>query len=230
MSTQKYISEPYIKGKNYFKLFCDFEKKFSNHEYDKYTPEEVWGHGDRPLDHRFFYECHITNMYKFTKMTDLKDEMKMYQDLNKKSTDDFLWAFITIGWNEQTITPGKMLSASLKVQKLKYFTYCDFVLEKHRENGIHHHTHFLVKFSEKFPPSKIIGWIFNTNGVKEICRELNFIDYLGPQKPKKHYEDFKVYYDYVRGAKKAAKMPFVDQDANWRLSNEIEDLYVREQV
>jgi len=221
----KIIFPPYEAGINYFKLVCDYENKYNSHEYDRYPPEIVWASSGKPIDDKFFHWLHCNNLYKYSKVRNLKDQIELFDNLNKKNTEDFLWAFITVGWNEQTVTPKLMLQASLKIQKLKYFNYCDFVLEKHRENGVHHHTHFLVKFNEKFPPSKIIGWIFTTDGVKKICREANFIDYLGPQKPKKHFEPYEVYFDYVRGRKKAAKLPYVESDRVWRGENKIEDLY-----
>lgn len=217
---------PFEPGANYFKLLCDYENKYNSHEYEHNPPEVVWGVHGYPCDHLMFYKLHCNNLWKHSKVRLLKDQMDMFENLNKKNNDDFLWAFITVGWNEQTVTPKKMLSASLKIQKLKYFSSCEFVLEKYRENGVHHHTHFLVKFNEKFPPSKVIGWIFTTSGVKDICRESNFIDYLGPQKPKKHYEPFEVYYQYIRGNKKAAKLPYVESDKVWRSENDLEDLYV----
>lgn len=220
----KIIYPPYESGTNYFQLFCDYENKYSAHEYIgfKNSIEEIWAHREKPVDDMFFYKLHCANLAKFIKIRSLKDQINLFDKLNRKA-DDFLWAFITVGWNEQTVTPKKMLSASLKIQKFKYFSYCDFVMEKYRENGIHHHTHFLVKFTEKESPSKIIGWLFSAE-IKEICLGKNFIDYLGPQS-KKHHEDWDVYYNYVRGVKKEAKLTYVAQDAVWRGECGFQELY-----
>jgi len=142
--------------------------------------------------------------------------------------DQPLYAFITVGWNEQTVTPKNMLAASQNILNLKYFSTASMVLEKHRENGIHHHTHFLVEFTEKFHISKLLGWIFQTKGVKAICLKQNFIDYLGPQNGKKLYQTYEVYSGYIRGVKKEAKLKYVALDKIWRAEHKIEDIYIKE--
>lgn len=223
----KIIFPEYEKGVNYFQLFIDYENKYNITDYERGDPGQVWGHAkERSNDDMFYYKMYCHNLYKSLKNRDLKLEMDNFKKLNTVvAADNFMWAFITIGWNEQTITPKKMLAASLKISKLKYFNYCDFVLEKHRKNGIHHHTHFLVKFTEKFPPSKIIGWIYKTAGVAEICSDQNFIDYIGPQKAKKGFQSWDVYYEYVRGNKKADKLSFVALDSVWREKEGLSGLY-----
>jgi len=142
--------------------------------------------------------------------------------------DQPLYAFITVGWNEQIVTPKTMLAASQNILNLKYFSTAIMVLEKHRENGIHHHTHFLVEFTEKFHVSKLLGWIFQTRGVKAICLKQNFIDYLGPQNGKKPYQTYQVYHDYIHGKKKEAKLKYVEDDKIWRAENNIKDIYIKE--
>jgi hypothetical protein len=222
------ILPPYEKGLNYFKLFIDYENKFNLGDYQNgISPVELWGHAkERTNDDMFYYKLHCHNLVKSLRIRDLKSELDDFKKLNSVvGQSDFLWAFITIGWNEQAVTPKKMLAASLKISKLKYFNYCDFVLEKHRNNGIHHHTHFLVKFTEKFPPSKIIGWIYKSSGIAEICSDQNFIDYIGPQKAKKGFQSWDVYYEYVRGNKKADKLSFVHLDSLWREKEGLSHLY-----
>lgn len=130
--------------------------------------------------------------------------------------DEMLWAFITIGFNEQTITPSIMATLSHKVAQLKYFKECYYVMEKHRENGIHHHTHFLVRFYKKEYKSSIIDWIYQTKGIKSHVLQKTFIDVLGPINPKKIYQPYEKYFDYVHGIKKVEKMPYVDLDRKWR--------------
>jgi len=142
--------------------------------------------------------------------------------------DQPMYAFITVGWNEQTVTPKNMLAASLNILNLKYFSTAQMVLEKYRENGVHHHTHFLVEFSEKYHISKLLGWIYQTKGVKAICLKQNFIDYLGPQNGKKPYQTFEVYSGYIRGVKKEAKLKYVELDKIFRAENNIKDIYIKE--
>jgi len=148
--------------------------------------------------------------------------------LRLSQNDQPLYAFITVGWNEQTVTPKNMLIASQNILNLKYFSTACMVLEKYRENGEHHHTHFLVEFTEKFHVSKLLGWIFQTRGVKAICLKQNFIDYLGPQNGKKPYQTYQVYSDYIRGIKKEAKLKYVALDKIWRAEHKIEDIYIKE--
>ena len=118
-----------------------------------------------------------------------------------------------------------MLKASQNILQLKYFKTAHMVLEKHRENGIHHHTHYLVEFSEKFPVSKVLGWIHQTRGVKELCLNKNFIDYLGPQNGKKPFQSYQLYWEYINGNKKMEKLQYIEQDIKWRRDNKIEALY-----
>lgn len=134
------------------------------------------------------------------------------------------YAMITVGWNEQTITATKMLTLSHNILKLKYFTTAYMVLEKHRENGIHHHTHYLVEFDMKYPVSKILGWIYQTKGVKEHCLNKSFIDYLGPQNGKKPYQTYEKYFEYISGNKKEGKLKYVEDDRKWRDENKIPHL------
>lgn len=180
--------------------------------------------------------------YGHTRLLDmyLKDDIKRQakqdaisiklQEIEKNVMTDVvndesrLWAFITVGFNEQTITPVKMANVSKKIANLKYFKECYYVLEKHRSNGIHHHTHFLVKLCKKEYPTKLIGWIFGVAGMKDVCLKKEFIDVLGPINSKKVYQPFDTYYNYIRGIKKEEKMPFVEMDRKWRDENKIDDL------
>lgn len=150
------------------------------------------------------------------------------QELEKKlvaevdSSDESLWAFITVGFNEQTITPKKMADVSDRISKLKYFKSCYYVLERHRENGIHHHTHFLVQFFKKEYKSKLIDWIYQTKGLKEVCLGKNFIDIKGPLNGKHHYQTYDLYLQYINGNKKEDKLKYVELDRKWRLDNNLE--------
>jgi len=159
----------------------------------------------------------------FTKTT-LADMLLDFNKINLSGSQP-LYAMITVGWNEQTVTPQKMLIASQNILNLKYFKTAYMVLEKHRENGIHHHTHYLVEFGEKYPVSKVLGWIHQTRGVKQLCLNKNFIDYLGPQNGKKPYQPYLSYVKYINGDKQEAKLKYCALDKKWRSANGILDLY-----
>lgn len=225
----KLVYPPYEKGVNYFKLVCDFENKFLKHEYTTHSPEEVWGHRGKPIDDIFFYRMFCHNLAKGLKNKDLKEEMLDFKKINSNTDDSkHLYAMITVGWNEQTITPTKMLSVSQNILNLKYFKTAFMVLEKHRENGIHHHTHYLVEFVEKYPVSKVLGWIYQTRGVKQMCLNKNFIDYLGPQNGKKPYQTYADYFKYINGDKQESKLKYCEDDKIWRKANGILDLYSKD--
>lgn len=154
---------------------------------------------------------------------ELKDlENKIVQSITEKQSDEDLWAFITIGFNEQTITNNSMKTVSENVSRLPYFKTCEYVLEKHRENGIHHHTHFLVTFHKKEYKSKLIDWIYQVRGMRAVCLGKNFIDIIGPLNKKKQYQTYDLYHEYILGNKKDAKQSYVLQDRQWRLENNLD--------
>jgi len=156
-----------------------------------------------------------------------KITLSIKADLKSLESNDCqrMYAFITVGWNEQMVTPQKMLTVSQNILALKYFKTAYMVLEKHRENGVHHHTHYLVEFEEKIPVSKILGWVYQTKGVKELCLNKNFIDYLGPQNAKKPFQSYEKYFEYINGNKKEDKLKYCLLDAEWRFAFKIEKLY-----
>lgn len=180
--------------------------------------------GNKRLDYLDFC-CNLKR--NFVKNS-LSDMLLCFNKINV-SGSQHLYAFITVGWNEQTVTPQKMLSASQNILNLKYFKTAYMVLEKHRENGIHHHTHYLVEFGEKFPVSKIIGWIHQTRGVKDLCLNKNFIDYLGPQNGNKPYQTYQIYSQYINGDKQEKKLRYCADDKKWRAQHGILDLYVKKE-
>lgn len=210
----------------------DYEtKNNTHHQNDNGYWDAILSNLEASIDSRwetpnhFWHSWCNGNLYTDFKKKTFKEQKQLFNKLNLSCDDkESLWAFITVGFNEQTITPNKMHAVSIKVANLKYFTYCDYVLEKHRENGEHHHTHFLVKFDQKYPPSKVIQWVYQTKGMKEVCLNQTFVDYLGPGKANKPYQPFETYYNYVRGLKKESKLKYVAKDDVWREANMIPKL------
>ena len=213
----------------------------SQHPYF-YTPKSGISYSDILDEIYISYKNLVTSGHSKTALSnatymlkqDIKEQKKIdnlsikLQDLEKQVTsavetsDEHLWAFITIGFNEQTITPKKMYDVSDRISKLKYFKTCYYVLEKHRENGIHHHTHFLVQFFKKEYKSKLIDWIYQSKGLKEVCLGKNFIDIKGPLNGKQNYQTYNMYLDYINGNKKDAKLKYVDMDKIWRKENNLD--------
>lgn len=136
--------------------------------------------------------------------------------LTNLSESDENWAFITIGYNDQIITPQHMKNISNKVSSLKHWTEFKFVHEKFRESGIHHHTHFLVRTSSKIPKSKIIQYVFQTCDKKQVS-DKRYIDV----KTSKDGRSYKDYEKYISGDKQERKLSFCKQDSEWRKINNL---------
>jgi len=198
-------------------LIVDKETIISIHELQQKMRNGSGHHNSDYLD----FCCNLKRNY--TKTT-LSDMLLQFMKVNSSGNQP-LYAMITVGWNEQTITAQKMLNVSQRILNLKYFKTAYMVLEKHRENGIHHHTHYLVEFSEKYPVSKVVGWIYQTRGVKEHCLNKAFIDYLGPQNGKKPYQPYEAYLKYINGDKQEKKLKYCALDKLWRKDNGILDIY-----
>jgi len=161
---------------------------------------------------------------------------QMFAESDKKmesSTDPLdpkYWFFLTLNWDDKVITIDEMLKMSHRASSIsadQQIESVEYVLEKHRHSGIHHHTHMLFTMKSKVSPSKIIGWIYNLAGFSKICGKEEFIDYLGPQKKKKGHAAFRVYWNYIRGNKCEKKLQYVELDRKWRDSNNIQDLYLK---
>lgn len=223
----------YDNNKKYFELCVEYEVKTCPKRQDYEYWSRVLNESNLteaikkwPSQNHFWYQWHNNNLFIEYKKTTFKEEYNEFTKLNVDQFDDTNnWAFITIGFNEQTITEKQMMDVSQRVGELKYFSSCEYVLEKHRENGIHHHTHFLVKFHQKIYRSKLIDWIYQVKGMKNICLQKTFIDVLGPINPKKQHQPFQVYHDYIRGNKREEKLKYVVLDDQWREKSGIKKLY-----
>lgn len=212
------------KNKEYY-YWCEVLKVMEEYDCVKNTEEGINYH---------WYQWNNGNLYTASKKKLFKEIQSEFQKLNISSIDrDNMWAFITINFNPQEITPRKQLEISQKLLQMKYWTSCEMVLEKHRENGLHHHTHFLIKTDDKsiYYTSKIVDKIFQIlSGKRNSKLVLNkaFIDVLGPCNKKKDFQPFQVYYEYIRGNKREEKLKYVALDDSWRQINNIEKIYIKE--
>lgn len=234
MSQQKSISIiPYESQINWFKLFLETEEKLYKYEYEKYPPDILWmshkKQSSREDDDKFYYLLYCRNLIKMRKgkTHNVAEHLRVMDKLNSSvSVEDFPWAFITLNFDDSSSpTIKQIVTAATKVLEKSYFINVLMVIEKHRQDGIHLHAHLLIKFDKLISPTRVIDGVFALKAVQAVCREKNFIDYLGPQKKGKYHAPYSVYYDYVRGIKKPEKMPFVEQDRKWRDENNIPHLY-----
>jgi len=126
------------------------------------------------------------------------------------------FAFVTIGYNEQTITPHKMKEIEQRLRQQSHWISVESVHEKHRENGIHHHTHFLIKWKGYLCKAKIIQYIYQIKDIKKVVLAKSFID-VKMQDDISYADRLK----YIQGDKTASKMQYVRQDIEWRQLNNL---------
>lgn len=146
------------------------------------------------------------------------------RDIDNKmliQTVEIYWSFVTIGFNEQTLTLPKIIKVCEKVAHHRYVKHCLYAIEKHRENGVHHHAHFLITWNEKISSSICIQDFYKIAGIKEIVTNKAFIDVKSLYKKKCDCQPYAVYDQYIRGQKKEAKMKYVEMDRKWRNDNGI---------
>lgn len=156
---------------------------------------------------KFAYYQLINDKIQQRKMTDM---MTKINELISNPKD--YYAFITVGYNEQVITPQGMKNTANKIKQLKHFSSVIYVHEKHRENGIHHHTHFLCRLKDRLPKSKIIQYVFQACGKLVLKKE--FID-VKTQKD----APYEVYEKYIKGEKTESKKQYLELDIIWRKAN-----------
>jgi len=126
------------------------------------------------------------------------------------------FAFVTIGYNEQTINPAKMKEIEQKLRQQSHWSSVESVHEKHRENGIHHHTHFLIRWKGNMYKSKIIQYIYQIKGIKKYVLSKAFIDVK--MQDGVSYEDR---LKYIKGDKTESKLQYVEKDIEWRKINNL---------
>lgn len=144
---------------------------------------------------------------------------RKYESLKKEVLLEFSikndkWFFMTVGYDDKTITNEKIKSLSEKVANMTHWEKCIYVNEKFRKNDkgeiyIHHHTHFLLTTS--LPKSKVIQYVYQA--VKSAVASKNFIDVKGNNDKNGTFEQKQ---RYIAGDKISEKMECVRMDAQWR--------------
>lgn len=149
-------------------------------------------------------------------------------ELEKKARPDqgLGFAFITLGYDENTITIPGMKLIQKAIENMGHWKTCVHVHEKHTSRGIHHHTHFVVEFDrnqitpqgkkKSYAKKKIIQYIFQNTHVKKFIKQESFI-----QVDTKDGRTLESRLQYIRGEKCEEKMEYVEQDKKWRLENNL---------
>lgn len=149
------------------------------------------------------------------------------------------WIFMTVGFDDKTNIDGYiMLSMARKICNVNLkkgqplFISGIFNLEKHRKdekgkNYIHHHAHFLLNLAEHTRPGKIAELVFKVSGLRQYCKEQNFIDVKTPNAKdyKKRAQPYPVCDNYINGLKSGEKAECVGADILWRQSLGLETIY-----
>lgn len=171
-----------------------------------------------------------------------KQMIQMQQQLNEEEEGQPLYAFITIGFDNKKIAENEAEWAR-RVKDIAYsishksygqgvVKNCEYVIERFRFDEktakiyVHNHIHFLFTYYKTTPPSNMINKILSARGVSDYCGGDNFVDYKGPQMPKKHYAPYQTYHDYIRGLKTDDKQECIALDRQWREAQKIDHLYV----
>lgn len=150
----------------------------------------------------------------------LKKKISERLNAQKPVKSEFGFALITLNYDDTTITIPDIKKIQKQMCALPHWTDIRYVHEKHRETGIHHHTHYLVQFDlndgKNYAKSKLIQYVYGMKDIKKYIKEKNFIDVK--TKDGTPYEAFQKYID---GDKRPSKMPFVELDKKWRLENNL---------
>lgn len=154
-----------------------------------------------------------------------KVERQMKQALYAEDDKTEKWVFVTVGWNAQTVTPKLALEVSDRIARYRDFNRVRYVFEKYRENGEHHHSHFLIDSTKtRYTVSKLVQQLYKIKGIKGITLGPSSIDVKAPWSKKEH-ASYHVYEEYIKGNKKIEKLPYVYKDRNWRRDMNVCDLF-----
>lgn len=205
----------------------DYKKKGKPYEYVESIFKEMTNTLEKQGKdkNKYFYEWIVGYAYEEFKRKEQKSVIEQMRDNLKNINKKVKYQWITIGWNDEKISIEKMKELSNKFSKLAIFSKCKvkYVLEKHRDNGIHHHTHFLLVSESVVSFSQILQQTFRISTMSDYTKE-NFVDIKQSWRTK-NMAPLETYENYLIGNKKEEKMTFVQEDDHWRASNDIMRLY-----
>jgi len=140
-------------------------------------------------------------------------QQSLQNDIKATSVTPKRWWFVTVGFDDKTITDSRIKTCHESVIKMDGFIFNKWSIEKFRKNDdgriiIHHHIHYLV-YSD-YPKSKVVQYFFQK--CKKYIASKNFIDV-------KNDGEFERYEKYLDGHKTETKMECVEMDKQWRLKS-----------
>lgn len=218
---------------NYKRQMLDYAIAFPN------VDKEYWQNG-----HSSFYES-IEHLQRFTSanlppireeefwrkyLQEVKDHVEKLKKIRQGGDDNQpqkFYCFLTINYDDTTsVNIDVMHQIAQRVCKLQYVVMAVYCHEKFRkEQGIHHHTHFLITTTKYIPASKFIEPIFKMAIVKTYVGQKNFIDCSVSGSKKNNVHAYEDYLKYIHGDKKEEKMHYVAKDRAWRIEHDYEHYY-----
>lgn len=125
------------------------------------------------------------------------------------------WFFITIGFDDKTITVQGIKNAIEKLFSIKGIEVDRYVVEKYRRDDlgniyIHHHIHTIVYTD--YSKSKVIQYVYQK--LKKFLASDNFVDC-------KRSQPLDNYIKYINGDKTSTKLECIELDRKWRQENNL---------
>lgn len=219
---------------DYFSLMMEFARKNPRYNSDHWDwscknygeslvelNRQLSTHKDSNFMNFYWFRWLVGDIIISNKVVD--DLKSLKSKIVKGGTLQDNWIFLTLNFNDtEPISANKMLHFAQEICKKSWVAKADFVLEKHRVNGIHHHFHMLIDLGEEIRKGKIIELVYKIAGLKKYCAGKQYVDVKTKKDPRAERE---VYYKYVRGDKKDEKQYYVQKDVVWRAQHSVQDLY-----
>lgn len=164
----------------------------------------------------YLYKKEVSDLIEFKK--------KCYQ---MQHAGKVFYCFLTINYDDtSSIDIKKMHDIAERVCKLQNVKKAIYVHEKHRkEEGIHHHTHFLITTNEYIHASKFIEPIWKMKIVQQYVGLKAFLDCKVAGSKKNPPPPFEQCEKYISGEKIEEKLSYVLKDRAWRIKSDHEHLY-----
>lgn len=148
----------------------------------------------------------------------LKEKISNRLLAHKSEPNKLGYALITFNYDDTVVKVADMKYCQERMCALPHWITCLYVHEKHRQSGIHHHTHFLVQYTldKSMAKSKLLQYCWSMKNIKRYIKSQNFIDIKT-----KDGTPYDALLKYIHGEKTTAKLPLVELDASWRLENNL---------
>jgi len=200
-------------------VWSRYHKSFYEYEYQ--MVESIYG-----LQPDYLEKFCETELWLYKKeAVDLLKSRKLLRDTSSEVKQ--FYCFLTINYNDQTNIDIKIMHRiAQQILGQKNVLTAKYVHEKHRkEEGIHHHTHFLITTEKYISAGDMIDPIFKISAIKNYVGSRNFIDCVVAHARKNNAHAYADYEKYINGDKKEEKMKYIILDRAWRIETGYEHQY-----